>query len=408
MTCATTATRSGTFMSPRSSSALAPLGTPAFRRLWLATAAAHTGYWAQSVAVAWWLVEQKYGPQVIALAHFSTSLPVLLLSYAGGWLVDRFDYLQVQRLAQGWALLISLVLVTLMGLDSPSPYALLLLTTLMGAGVALRNPAWQAGIGHMVSLGHLPAAIVLSSIAFNLARILGPLMAGLLISSWGIWSAFLYNAVTTFVLFMTLRQGTATEAVTAPAVAPVGRCARRWLSRLCLRAAGIGLPASALLALLPVVAKSGHGGSARYVWLLGAFGGGGFVAALLRARLVEALGPDRLLNICSGIYATCLLLVAWQPQGHLLGPVAAAGAAWLIQFSTLNVAVHSHSEASCRGRSLAAYMTSAFGGMAAGGLLWGWLAEVFGCNMAMAIAAAVLFGGLACYRPRVCQPPVTQ
>jgi predicted MFS family arabinose efflux permease len=396
-------------MSSQPDRALAPLAVPPFRRLWLATSAAHTGYWAQSVAVAWWLVEQKFGPQVIALAHVSTSLPVLLLSYASGWLIDRFDYVRVQRLAQGWILLTSVSLVTLMYRDSPSPHALLLLTSLMSAGVALRNPAWQAGIGQMVSLRHLSAAIVLSSVAFNLARTIGPLIAGLLISVWGVGFAFLYNAITAFVLFAILQRLPALQPAgsprTAATLASIDPCARRWLRRLCTRAVTIGLPTSALLALLPMVAPPAPSGSTGYVWLLGAFGGGGLVAALLRPRLIKALSPDHLLNICSCVFAGCLLLVAWQPQGHLLGPVAIAGATWLMLFSTLNVTVHSHSASSCRGRALATYMTCAFGGMAAGGLLWGWLAEASGCGTTMVTAATVLLCSLALYRPRVCQGP---
>jgi MFS family permease len=396
-------------MNSQSDRALAPLGTPAFRTLWLATAAAHTGYWAQSVAVAWWLVEQKYGPQVVALAHVSSSLPVLLLSYGSGWLIDRFDYLRVQRAAQSWVLLTSVALLALMCMDSPRPHGLLLLTGLMGAGVALRNPAWQAGIGQIVALRHLSAAIVLSSVAFNLARTVGPLIAGLLISAWGVWSAFLYNAMTTGVLFIALHWSRTRQPVAPPraavALAPINPRNRNWLGRLCLRAMGIGLPTSALLALLPVVAAPEQKDPHAYVVLLGAFGGGGLVAAVIRPRLVRVLSPDHLLNICSAIFAACLLLVAWRPQGHLLGPVAAAGATWLMLFSTLNVAVHSHSDSSYRGRALATYMTSAFGGMAAGGLLWGWLAQWRDCDTAMVMAATVLFCGVVFYRPRVCQGP---
>ena len=390
-----------------SDGALAPLSLPTFRRLWLATAAAHTGYWAQSVAVAWWLVEQKHGPQVVALAHVTSSLPVLLLSYASGWLIDRFDYRRVQRLSQGWILLTSVALLALMCLDAPGPRALLILTGLMGAGVALRNPAWQAGIGQIVSLRHLSAAIVLSSVAFNLARTIGPLIAGLLISAWGIWCAFLYNTIATLVLFIALQRPPTHQPVAIPrntaTLAPIDPSARRWLGRLCLRAIGVGLPTSALLALLPVIASPEQHGPAAYVRLLGAFGGGGLVAALIRPRLVKALSPDHLLNICSGIFAICLLFVAWQPRGHLIATVTTAGAMWLMLFSTLNVAVHHHSGASYRGRALAAYMTSAFGGMAAGGLLWGWLAEVSGWDSAMLAASAVLLCNLVFYRPRVCE-----
>jgi len=389
--------------------AFAPLVVPAFRRLWIATAAAHTGYWAQSVAIAWWLVEQKYGPQVVALAHVSASLPVLLLSYGSGWLIDRFDYLRVQRTAQGWILFTSVALLALMCTDSPSPHELLLLTGLMGAGVALRNPAWQAGIGQIVPLRHLSAAIVLSSVAFNLARTLGPLIAGVLISVWGVWSAFLYNAVTTCFLFALLRRPCTHQATTPPsgmiALAPISPRSRDWLGRLCLRAIGIGLPTSALPALLPLVASPAQKDPHAYVGLLGAFGGGGLVAAMIRPRLIRILSPDHLLNICSTIFAACLLVVTWRPYGHLFVPVAVAGAMWLTLFSTLNVAVHSHSESSYRGRALAAYMTSAFGGMAAGGLLWGWVAELRDCDTSMVIAAAVLFCGLVFYRPCICKGP---
>lgn len=386
--------------------ALAPLREPAFRRLWLGTTAAHTGYWAQSVAVAWWLVEHGYGPQVIALAHFSSSLPVLMLSYVSGWLIDRFDYLTVQRISQGWTVFASTALVALLCLDSPSPQALLLLTGLMGAGVALRNPAWQAGIGQIVPLRHLSAAIVLSSVAFNLARAVGPLIAGLLISVAGVGAAFAYNAITALGLFVVLQQLPASVSSkpgrAVAASAPVNPDARRWLRSLCLRAMGMGLPTSVLLALLPVVASSEHQDPHRYVWLLAAFGTGGLVAALIRPRLIRMAGPDRLLNICNLVLITCMLFIAWRPHGHLLGPVAVAGASWLMLFSTLNVAVHTHAPASYRGRALAAYMTSAFGGMAAGGLLWGWLAQLWHSDAAMLIAAMVLAGLHAFFRPRVC------
>lgn len=341
------------------------------------------------------------------MAHVASSLPVLLLSYISGWLIDRFDYLRVQRLAQGWILLTSASLVVLLCLDSPGSPALLLLTGLMGAGVALRNPAWQAGMGQLVPLRHLAAAIVLSSVAFNLARAMGPLIAGVLISASGVWAAFVYNAVTALGLFAILQRLPASKraasGISLTARAPITPDTRRWLGRLCLRAMGIGLPTSVLLALLPVVASTAHRSPGAYVWLLATFGGGGLVAALMRPRLIKMFGPDRLLNMCSVVFAACLLLVAWRPQGHLMSPIAAAGATWLMLFSTLNVAVHSHAPSAYRGRALAAYMTSAFGGMAAGGLLWGWLAQAWSCDAALLVAASVLAVFLGLYRPRVCQ-----
>jgi MFS family permease len=389
-----------------SAGALAPLSEPLFRKLWLGATAAHTGYWAQSVAVAWWLVEQGYGPQIIALAHVGSSLPVLLFSYLSGWLIDHVGYLRIQRLSQGWIAMVSTALVILTCMESPSPHVLLLLTGLMGAGVALRNPAWQAGVGQIVRLPHLSAAIVLSSVSFNLARATGPLLAGLLITMSGVAAALLYNAIVSlgfFVILLRLDAPAAKPHGGNALLAPVDRVARRWLRRVCIRAMGIGMPTSVLLALLPAIATGSHRSAAAYAWLLGAFGAGGLAAAMIRPRLIDRVGPDRLLDICVATFAACLLLVAWLPAASLAVPVALAGASWLMLFSTLNVAVHTHSPTAYRGRALAAYMTSAFGGMAVGGLLWGWLAQTRGCDTALQMAAIFLICFLALYRPRVCR-----
>jgi MFS family permease len=369
----------------------------------VATVIASTGYWAQSVGLAWWLVEQRQVAAVVVLAHTATAAPVLLLSYLAGIVADRYERLSVQYMAQAWTLIMAMVVSVTACVGTGSVALMLWLATAQGAGVAMRGPAWQAGIGDMLPDRQVAAGAALSSLGFNLSRVVGPLLGGVAISFAGLATSFACNAVGATILFCVLAR------LRARMPARAGRAISAWpsggvryivrspvLRAACMRALSIGLPASAVLALLPVVAAEAQPGDpGHYTYLLCAFGAGGVAAALGLPRIRKRYATDVQLGAATALFAIGLLALAQWPNGGLAMIAACtAGAAWLTSFSTLNATVQRSASPAYRGRAVAMYMTLAFGGMAIGGMAWGHVADAVGAAHALRLSAGLLLAGL--------------
>jgi len=168
------------------------------------------------------------------------------------------------------------------------------------------------------------------------------------------------------------------------------------LQAVLVRAAAFIIGASALWALLPLVARHElHFSAAGYGVLLGAFGLGGVTGAVLLTRIKQTLSTNSLVVIATLIFAAVTLTV-----GHVEKPILvmaslfAGGVAWIALLSTFNVAVQTATAAWVRARVLGAYMLVFFGGWAFGSALWGWIADRFGVSVTLSIAALSLLVGL--------------
>jgi hypothetical protein len=168
------------------------------------------------------------------------------------------------------------------------------------------------------------------------------------------------------------------------------------LGRVLLRSFTFGLTASAVLALLPVVAATlPGGGPLTYGLLLGAFGIGAVSGALLSVRLRQALSSEGIVRLAFLGFALCAAVTAVSPS---VLPTAAAmllgGACWVLALSLFNVTVQMSTPRWVVGRALSIYQTATFGGMALGSWLWGVAADQYGVSTALlAAAAAMLVGG---------------
>jgi MFS family permease len=119
----------------------------------------------------------------------------MLFGMIAGAIADNFDRRRVMLAAQLGMLAVSAVLATMTYAGLITPILLLAFTLTVGIGTALNSPAWQASVRQQVGLADLPQAIALNTIAFNLARSVGPALGGLLISLWDVSLAFAINAV---------------------------------------------------------------------------------------------------------------------------------------------------------------------------------------------------------------------
>jgi MFS family permease len=174
--------------------AWSPLRNDAFRRLWVASLASYLAIWMQSVAGAWLMTTLTTSALLVALMQTAISLPMFLLSLPAGVMADLFDRRRLIVSTQSLLLAVSILLAVLAIAGAVAPSGLLAMTFLLGTGMALNGPAWQASMCEAVEREEIAQALTLTGIAYNIARAVGPAMAGAVQSFEGPWLVFVINA----------------------------------------------------------------------------------------------------------------------------------------------------------------------------------------------------------------------
>ncbi|GIE97525.1 MFS transporter [Paractinoplanes rishiriensis] len=384
--------------------AWAPLRVAAFRSLWLALLASNIGTWMQTVGAQWLLVEQSGTDTLVAVVQTASTLPIVLLALPSGALADTFDRRRLLIAVQVFLSAVGVLLTVLTLAGRMPPTLLLTLTFVLGAGQALTAPAWQAVIPELVPRSQLASASALGAISMNLARAVGPAVAGLLIAQSGAGVVFGLNTVTfaIFALVLWRWRPAAAGSTGAPerfaaAVRSGGRYVRHSpvVRRILLRAALFLVPGSALWALLPLVASRGLGlGSGGYGVLLGAVGAGAVIGALLLPWMRSRWSLNRLLLIASVTFAAVLaVLVLGRSPAVVVLALLPAGVAWVMVLSSVNAAMQLFLPGWVRGRGLAIYQMVFAGAQAAGALAWGALSDLWGLMPAHVAAAGLMLAG---------------
>lgn len=375
-----------------------PLGQPTFLALWLAILVGNIGTWVHDVAAAWIMAETTNSPLMVAAVQSATTLPVVVLAIVAGTLADIVDRRRYLILAQLWMLLVASTLAVLAHLDRLGPWTLVALTFALGIGAAMAMPAQQATTPELVPKPMLGPAVALGSLSMNIARAIGPALGGLIVAQAGIAWAFAVNAVTflgvAIVLWRWRRAPTAS--VLPPETFGIAlRAGLRYASRdsvlkaVLVKAGWFFTFASALTALLPIVVKQDlHASAGTYGLLLGCIGVGAIGGAMLLPGLRTRMDPDRMVLYATLTYAACILAIAllrWVPLLYAIALLA--GFAWIAVLSSLQIAAQTAVPAWVRARALSLYIVVFSGGMAAGSLGWGWLAQTFGTPRALLAAA---------------------
>jgi MFS family permease len=382
-------------------SAWAPFREPLFRSLWTASVVSYTGTWMQNLGTGWLMTSLTMSPLMISLVQVAMSLPVFLVALPAGALADLMDRRRLLLFTQGWMALAAAALGILTIFGAITPWCLLLFTFLLGLGAVMNDPAWQAITPEIVSGEQHASAVALNSAGFNAARAIGPALAGLIIAAAGSGVAFLLNAASFFgVIFFLYRWrrphdgSPATEHVLS-AIWSGMRHVRgsQSVKSVLVRTAAFSFSASALLALLPLIARPF--GSIGYGLLLGSFGLGALAGAAVLPHLRQRTSIDSLVAVATLVFATTTLLsgrVTWF--WFLCLVLFGGGIAWIGILACLNLAAQTMSPPSMRARSLSMYILVLQGGMAAGSAAWGALAANFGVPFAMLCAAFGLALGL--------------
>jgi len=287
-------------------SALSPFRFPVFRAVWAAGTVSNLGGMIQSVGAAWMMISIAQSADMVALVQASVTLPTMLLSLIAGAMADNLDRRKVMLTAQVFMLAVSVVLAICAWTGSLTPWLLLSLTFLIGCGAAFNAPAWQASVGDMVSRAELPGAVALNSMGFNIARSVGPAIGGGIVAAAGAAASFTVNAVSYIALITVLsrwRPPHNTQALPRETLGIAVAAGIRYVAMspairvVLLRSAFFCIGASAVMALMPLVAKVLiAGGPLTYGLLLGAFGVGAVGGAFATARLRKVLSTEAIVR----------------------------------------------------------------------------------------------------------------
>jgi predicted MFS family arabinose efflux permease len=394
---------------PRSATALlsqllesSPLRHAPFRLFYMGSIGAALGYTMQATVAAWLMATLTPSALMVALVQTASTAPSLLFGLLAGALADIVDRRKIILVTQYVLLAATLILgiATLAGLTGPA--SLLALTFLIGAGFTLYMPAQQASINSLVTRIELPRAVALGAVAFNVARAVGPALAGAVAAWLGTGSALIASALF-FILMIVAATKWKPRDLALPGVpetlisgVQAGlRYARhsRPMRSLIIRNLSFCVCASCLWALLPVIARDQlHLGAGGYGLLSASFGIGAVIGALSIPRQLQS----RTLNavVTSGVLlwtAATLLIAATDITAIALAGALGAGVAWVCVLASLSAGTQSTAPAWVRARAVAMNLVAVQASLALGSVLWGTLASAGGTRVALAASATAMF-----------------
>jgi MFS family permease len=310
---------------------------------------------------------------------------------------DRIDKRRILFATQAAMAVQALVLAVLTLSGSATLPLLYLLAVVQGIAVTFDNPARQAFVTEMVGNDEVANAVGLNSAMFNLARILGPALGGLLIDAVGVGVCFLLNAASFLAVIAGLAlmhpaelfRSTPTRRAKGQLEAGLRYAWEEPTLRLVLgMMALIGTFAMNFAVVLPVVAKQVFGGTAStFGFMSAAMGVGALVGALGVAARSRPTIP--LLTTAAGAFGVAMAADALAPHlGVEMVALVATGAASIVFMATANATVQLTSRPEMRGRVMSIYLLLFLGSTPIGGPLVGWVGARWGARWSLAVGAA--------------------
>jgi MFS family permease len=398
----------------------AALSVPNYRRYISGQAISLIGTWMQMTAQSWLVLTLTHSSTALGLIVALQTLPVLLLTPYGGVIADRVDKRKLMIALQSAMGVQALILGLLTVTGNVKVWEIGLLAVLLGLNNAFENPSRQSFILEMVGREHIRNAVSLNSVLVNVARAIGPAIAGILIATVGTGVCFLANAGSFVAVVVSLSMLDRSKLnPTPPQVRAKGQLregfryirSRRELAIPLLMMAAVGCLTYEFQVSLPVLASKGlHSGSTGFGFLTAAMGVGAVAGGLLvAARGRTGLKP---LVLYSTAFGVTLGFVAFAPSlGVALPLMALVGACSIAFMSTGNSTLQLGADPTMRGRVMALWFVAFQGSTPIGGPAIGALMAVAGPRAGLAAGAitclvVAALGWLATDRRRSQKLPV--
>lgn len=389
-----------------------------FRLLWIGNLVSGCGIWIQNLAIGWLILKLSNSPLLLGLYGFATLCPTLALSLVGGTIADRANRRTILIVTQSCLMLLAVLLGTLTLSGEITSWLIIAIALLTGCAIALNSPAYQAILPDLVPDDQLTAAIALNSIQFNVARIVGHAVAGVVVAGVGEAGCFFLNALTYLAMLYALWQVRAPSRHRAGDVIPFMTRMRegihhvrgeRALRSLVLITACVSLLGLPYFFLLPSFGRDVLGAGPRELGYLtasvsvGALGGG-----LAAASLARRFGRRATLAAAALLFWAGLLAFAFSRNYALsIGFLIVIGFDLAVMIITVSNLLQLLTAPHMRGRVMGIHAMALNGLAPLGALLAGLVAERNSASVAVAVMAVTGLIGTAIpvARLRVPDPP---
>lgn len=368
---------------------LRPLKDSRFTAFWLGSLLSNMGTWMQSVAEPWLLLNIGGSSFLLGLDAFAINAPFWLLALAGGVLADRRSKSLIIFFFQGIQMFCPVAAIVLVALGWVKPWMIIGLSLIVGVTDALSMPAFSSLIPSIVRKEDLSSALALNSIQFNLSRVMGPAIAGLLMARLGFLWCFGANAASYAPFFLSiywLRLPIASDPKPAPddsGAVPalrnlgniIGSPKSGWALLSIFCTAFLCTP---MITFAPVIVKNviradvGEFGS-----LLTAFGAGGILGPLVILLMPQRFDRMKVSLASAGLYGLVLIFLSDAATLWRLAFLMVCGGMVLTLGNTsANTFLQSQASDANRGQTASLYMLAMRGGLSLGNLVMGAVVEL--------------------------------
>jgi MFS family permease len=373
------------------------LGTRRFGTFWAASLLSSIGTWAQQVAEPWLLLSLGASPFLIGLDSFAMNAPVWLLTLFGGMLADRSDRRRVITLFQSIQMLCPTLIAVLLLTGSVAPLLIVALSLVVGVTDALSMPSFQSIVPSIVEHEQIGRGLALNSTQFNLSRILGPAIAGVLMASVGAVACFALSAAS-YVPFIgvalwILPHGAAKRSPSDalrrrnPFAGLGGITRTPHLRGALLTVFTTSVLCAPLITFTPVlVSDAFHGDAGHFSAAVGAFGVGGLLGAIALLAVPAEQDRRRWSSRAAIGYGLVVVLTALLPWfWGLPALMVLAGATMTVSNTSANSLLQATADPRLLGRTASLFMLSLRGGISLGSLLTGISVNLLGVRHALLV-----------------------
>ena len=374
---------------------------------WVSSLLSNIGSWMQQVAQPWLVLSLSGSAFWVGLTGFATNVPGLIFTLTGGMLADRFDRKIVTLVLQAIQFLFVTLMVVLLITGLLKVWMIIVISFIVGLTDALCNPSLQTIVPALVSHKDIPRAVSLNSTQFNLSRILGPAIAGIVIARFGAVACFTANAASYlpyFVAIWFIYPGKMTKIYKEPLQAkPLDRF---YDTRQLWHIRQVRLPlitvfvsnffCGPLITFCPVLIKDVfHSGVGDFGWAMTAFGAGALIGATATfITLPASFGRKKFATTAAVLQGLLIIAIALN---HSFLPLCVllvlAGAAQIIINISINAFLQENAVDNLRGRVASLYQLAMYSGISIGALLTGFIIAKFSIANAFLLngALAVIF-----------------
>jgi MFS family permease len=374
------------------------LRVPNFRIFAIGHFIAVIAIWMQRIAQDWLVLQLSGSVTAVGITVALQFLPSLLLGPWGGMIADRFAKRKILILCQSIAAVLAAALAALALTGAIQVWHVYVIALVLGLVTVLDQPARQVFVNELVGPRYLRNAISVNSTTFQLGGLIGPALAGLLLTAVGAGWAFAANAAaccSTVAMLLVLRKDQLFISTPAPKSKGMLREGLRYaLSKPTIYWPWLMAGFIAVFAMsLPVVLAA----FADHVFKVGAGGYGLLNALVALGALAGAVASTRRRQLrlrsvvfCAGMYGAMLCLAAWAPSLAWFGAAMVLSGFWCLMFLTgSNQLVQVSSNMGIRGRVVSLYIMVLIGGQALGGPMLGWIAEHADPHVALVVSGGV-------------------